>query len=687
MKKIILTVVLILGITMILSFVSAIDLTNDEIRSNIALLISSKLNSGVDSPKYDKNYDLNDDNYIKTSDVLMVLGIRNLSNEEFSRVHSKIMNASMSCLNKQLGDEGYISQFDVNNDTYIKTSDILRISSALSEGRESISCTDSDGLNYYNKGSVKDATGERFDYCKDGDEGVQYVTEYFCSGSGINSYEAYKCPNGCNDGACNKVTNNTVQCTDSDGGINYYLNGTTHYGKFDYTDWCVISDSVVNQGQSNEYTLKRGDLIEYACNGEDGQPRCTDTACKFIKYHCENGCSNGACLKEGCKKVCKNIGTKSEGWYNSCTEELLEYALCGSSLCSDSDNGLNYYEKGTTKWKVEDGSTNSEDDYCTDKTVLSEGVCGKTDENGKSYRRESHTCPNGCNDGACIKGDPISEKITCKFEYTKKEQQCYLAGQWGPEDEGTKFCKAGSGSCVITYSGYNGEQVTWKSTCGQYQYTTQDGNDEVIYFKCNEGKTTISEIINKGFRFAYWECYNGKEWKSEGKNCLSAELWKKKAINFCNSECKKEKCGVNSFSLGEACYSEDETTICSLGDDIQDCCSNWAKKNNQIIPACMGGWNIENDKCIFSCKEETEIPIEALICKDSCPLDNKCYPFGYRKSGKYCTDSGGFEPQLKADKTCENNFECSSNVCVSGKCISEGFIQKILNWFRKLFGD
>jgi thiol-disulfide isomerase/thioredoxin len=91
-------------------------------------------------------------------------------------------------------------------------------------------------------------------------------------------------------------------------------------------------------------------------------------------------------------------------------------------------------------------------------------------------------------------------------------------------------------------------------------------------------------------------------------------------------------------------------------------------------------------------KSHTAVPTEKLkeeiplICKDACPSEGKCYPFGYRKEGKYCSDEGAFKEQLKADEKCENNFECSTNVCVDGKCISSGFIQKIISWFKKLFG-
>jgi len=69
-----------------------------------------------------------------------------------------------------------------------------------------------------------------------------------------------------------------------------------------------------------------------------------------------------------------------------------------------------------------------------------------------------------------------------------------------------------------------------------------------------------------------------------------------------------------------------------------------------------------------------------------CTSDSKCYPFGYRISNKFCKDDGNWALQSETDITCNNNFECSSNVCVGGKCISEGFLQSILNWFKKLFG-
>jgi len=91
------------------------------------------------------------------------------------------------------------------------------------------------------------------------------------------------------------------------------------------------------------------------------------------------------------------------------------------------------------------------------------------------------------------------------------------------------------------------------------------------------------------------------------------------------------------------------------------------------------------EETFFISNEYKLTEVNITISCAGCLFDEKCYQFGYRKDAKYCSDSKNFTEQLNADSSCQNNFECSSNVCVSGKCISEGFIQKLLDWFKKLF--
>ena len=115
---------------------------------------------------------------------------------------------------------------------------------------------------------------------------------------------------------------------------------------------------------------------------------------------------------------------------------------------------------------------------------------------------------------------------------------------------------------------------------------------------------------------------------------------------------------MNSFAVSEECYTEEVTST------------------SAVVPSSSSGGGGSG----------VSLSTEVLVCKDSCPLDGKCYPVMYRKGGKYCSDSGSFEQQLEGNAACDNSFECKSNVCVNGECISSGLIEKIMSWFKKMFG-
>ncbi len=182
--------------------------------------------------------------------------------------------------------------------------------------------------------------------------------EYPCSGGG--SYWNYK-TKWC--------------CDDSDGlyspeyvefvGVNwldyYYLKGTVEYK--------II-------------TLKTGEAEEGierdSCNGDTLTEWLCPTTMSMVtrneryseEYVCPYGCEDGACMME--------------------------------AGCSDSDWGRNYFEKGTAYGYPRSLPTDPMESF-TDKcegNILREYVIIK----GCAIRSFSYTCPNGCNDGACISG-------------------------------------------------------------------------------------------------------------------------------------------------------------------------------------------------------------------------------------------------------------------------------------------
>lgn len=75
-----------------------------------------------------------------------------------------------------------------------------------------------------------------------------------------------------------------------------------------------------------------GTLESYqTAGGEDALCVFSDKSiCNEWEYY-RGDCTAGACFK-----VCKAIGTRSEGWYNSCSNELIKYEKCGDEE-SDKD--------------------------------------------------------------------------------------------------------------------------------------------------------------------------------------------------------------------------------------------------------------------------------------------------------------------------------------------------------------
>jgi len=512
--------------------------------------------------------------------------------------------------------------------------------------------------------------------------------------------------------------------------------------------------------------------LDFGICGSNTVIRCTP---------CASGCSEGRCMGETTTTTsitvvpasCQSEGKCSDGTIVGCKladnkcvcspcpaiPALVQPTVQPTQICTDSDNG-NFYEKGTMKGATDDIGHS---DLCGDYNTLTEYYC---ENNGA--KKTTFNCPNGCKEGACIKGESVSEKVSCIFKNSDREQKCYLS------EYNDRFYCSGKDSCVIDVKGYRGEKMIWKSSCGSYIPTIIDGQDENVEFECKIGETTTTQIKNKGFKNAYFQCYDGEESKSiEREACKTADFWKKFAENFCGSHCENNpekckqkyenqedidkclgKCGVNSFSVTNECYVEEATAVPTAvaveatattpravqgmlyyfkSDDCPHCqdidkeigilkqrgfFNNFGaavfdineaeikeKFEIKAVPSfilykdgcsfrkegLMKSEEIENwayeSKCGEGTGETSEIIVEpVLVCRDSCPLDRKCYPFGYRKSEKFCSDSGGFIEQLKGDEKCDNNFECTSNVCVSGNCVSEGLLQKVLGWFKRLFG-
>jgi hypothetical protein len=146
-------------------------------------------------------------------------------------------------------------------------------------------CVDSDAaLDYYTKGFVTISTNQTFsDYCacepKTSFCSNDGLWEMYCENGGqLSMY--YECPFGCSNGAC---SHSTQACTETDGGFNINVTGTT-------TGPEIETGSIVSK---TDYCNENGYLVEYFCNNTD--PGYIPGYVHHDLRYCPNGCSSGAC--------------------------------------------------------------------------------------------------------------------------------------------------------------------------------------------------------------------------------------------------------------------------------------------------------------------------------------------------------------------------------------------------------
>jgi len=292
----------------------------------------------------------------------------------------------------------------------------------------------------------------------------------------------------------------------------------------------------------------------------------------------------------------------------------------------------------------------------------------------------------------CLFDDPeLVEKCTESYdipECSNTVRKCYTENnEFGCEwDGGIVAAEDGRKYAYCIAMTASPENVTlkptWKSSCGGYAITVIDSYSDYVEFQCaHSTNLTPEDISGKGFLHAYWKCYDGTEQKSaeDAGICKTTEEWKMEAKTFCINKCFKDSmlCGLDSFSVAGECYPEPKEEPVLIPTPIED--EEFEKEQIEKNNKEKEEERIKKEKI-----KEPEEKEEFLFCKDSCPLDGKCHPFGYRQGEKYCSDEGVFVFQLEDDQLCENSFECKTNVCIDGKCMSSGLIKKIMDWFKEL---
>jgi len=259
-----------------------------------------------------------------------------------------------------------------------------------------------------------------------------------CKGGLFNMFRGTYCCEGCEE----ENNQTEKECTDSDNGKYIYKKGTTT-GYFETDrirteyDSCQRQQIEVGTGNFEQVSSCEGEYcyVSEHWSSTDGK------MCAGVNLPCPNGCKDGACIhsndiycsgigwdgvfvdysegwyqdnklikKEKCKDceaICKSIGTKSEGWYSSCTGQLIKWDNC------DSNNPVSCIKEGEKGSMFDDNPNN---DVCC--VGLGKVQDSYTTEEGVSYPMENPYYPTkgcllirgnfvctNCGDGKCGLGE------------------------------------------------------------------------------------------------------------------------------------------------------------------------------------------------------------------------------------------------------------------------------------------
>ncbi len=343
-------------------------------------------------------------------------------------------------------------------------------------------------------------------------------------------------------------------------------------------------------------------------------------------------------------------------------------------ICKDSDGGLNYYKKGTiTEGVLASADTSPRTDQCLSDTRLREMFCNSEAEGEPRL----YECPHGCSNGACV--ESIEE---APAEEVLEEAQMSIIPAGFRRYTGSKLQEGET----ITYHIYGKElELTLLDVEEDEAVAKLQANGRVLrsfkqgYYEILSGYFLIlAKDINPGKQDAYFRIYIREDLSDAGSSDGACEERVHIGYVLENGECVEKKnkgCSEFRYKTKEECIEAATPTLI---------------RTELIEESGYDGERI--------------VPINEKVCKEGCLFQKTCIDSGIRFETKgtpsYCGIFGDIEEQRDAGDSCQNSFECKSNLCADGVCsslkeikegIDEGigevkkantFLNKLLDFFR-----
>jgi len=595
----------------------------------------------------------------------------------------------------------YMNELDIGIQCWENTTELGNVESVKDmvsvpvEKNVTESCVESDrGKNYYEKGKTTgsdvyggnpDEKATYYDKC----DGEERIMEFFCHSDGYVTMENKICENGCEDGACVEEQEKEISLSIGES-VEFNGNDISFVGANNEGDITLkINGEVYTLGEGDRKTTSKEKkitvkLLDIVVN-EYGEEEAKVTL------------------------LLKNYLSDDNYILDEPAEE-----------CFDKDKGKNYGVKGRTYDK---GAVKPWTDACINESYLTEHWCGS---DGR-LRGGPHKCEGKCLDGVCVSDDYETEEINMeegdKYNvrgYTLEtvsvsENSVDLSVVSSPYEESDESVSMGS---MTGFSFVKGETkkiiesdyLTVKATLKETYLNDYGEESNVAKFELEimeKGKEqeenivdidknkTIAKVFSLGEGYTFAGDYNlvvesispeknmvgflvkyPEDYSSSGLKKFT--LYEGDSVKIVKSDDKKRYIEVTlqAIILGEL-REQTKTEPVRVNDDEE----RYIKEEKAALK-----FDFVIKESVGSGQEEEENETIEQKCDNGCLHKGQCVPISFRDSGMYCSfNEGMIEQGIEGDK-CSNNFECKSNVCANGECISQGFLDKVINWFSRMFG-
>lgn len=501
-------------------------------------------------------------------------------------------------------------------------------------------CIDSDGENIYVKGTTNGLAADgvlvsRTDGCRLNNfygDGYDYVIEWLCSDNlVVNSNE--KCIYGCKDGAC------------------------------------LPSDNVTMRNECQ-------DVYAFACRD----------SCFSNEEQAKYSCPTGVCCKPkpSCltlvdcnKKECNTIWVKDAASRLGKCEYLREISCSdnfdndGDGLVDAGDYDCSAKPEVSTKYVLQRDVDYTDEDgvykYVAGSAGLGADWIGEIVRENEGYSAV-YKCKDGCELKAFVFEFDSASNSQQNLERSIKEEFCPYFNT----------CEKTYLSDALIYSFSNPkstESVRIEYGAAWISY------DKIILItaeSCNlPHKACLTSI---GMVSAYRGIFPSTLGE-EGKTCPLIVAWrieKDRCVSDAGCDYSPEK--YKYYNSPEECNSQ-----------LEKCVPEWKCSMVPLECPLTGLQNkiCDEVKCGLGKTVET-ISCSAGTCS-GCLYDSTCVPFGYKMKidtvPSYCSINKIFERQKELGEECQNDHECISDDCGSGKCVSTyNLLESILNFLKKIFG-